>query len=102
MTRNLFIVTDDGVFMGRDNFHKNLAKDLEIDKRAILGGGVFDQRTKKGTIIFFGKSFDFGKFDTELLQHFINEGKVFWYIRPLTGHEFEIDEVREEKESDAF
>ncbi len=107
--RNLFIITDDGIFMGRERLHKNLADKLKIPHNHILhGGGVFDQRTKaeENKWILFGQSFDFGKYDEEMIQYFIDRNEVFWMKKPLgrwfDGVTFEIDHERTEKDSDAF
>jgi len=106
--RNLFIVTDDGIFLGRGSRHKELAKRLGIEERFLLGGGVFDQRSKDDTFILFGESFDFGKCDKDFLEMFIGEDKVHWFKSKLgktRGGEsvrFEVDEIREEKDSDQF
>jgi len=99
--RQLFIVTDNGIYFGRDNLHKNLAERISIKKEHILGGGVFQQG--KDQWILFGESQDFGKFDTELLQLFIDEKKLFWFKSPLPFEvEFIIDEDRVETSSDEF
>lgn len=104
--RNLFIVTDEGVFLGRDTFHKDLAKRLGVDPRFVLGGGVFDQRTHKDKWILFGTSHDFGKFEEDFVQMFVDEKKVFWFnwpFRKMVGEfEFTYDMEREEKDSDRF
>ncbi len=101
--RNLFIVTDDGIFLGRGTRHNKLAKRLNIEERLLLGGGVFDQRSKHDTFILFGESWDFGKCDKEFLEHFINKEKVFWLKRNLAkDYTFEVDDVREEKGSDRY
>jgi hypothetical protein len=100
--RNLFIVTEKGVFIGRGKLHKDLAKSCNVAEHLIsYGGGVFDQRSNKDSWILFGKSFDFGKFDTEMLTHFIKTKEVFWLRRKL-DQTFVIDEDRIEKESDRF
>ena len=100
-TRNLFIVTDIGIFFGRGTFHKDLAKRCDIKKEWIIGGGIFEQKEEEW--ILFGKSADFGKVDTDMLNLHINNGDVFWFGRPLRlDVSFVIDEDREEQLSDRF
>lgn len=99
-TRKLFIVTDYGIYLGRESFHKKLAKLCEISDHSIIGGGVFEQ---KGThFILFGNSGDFGKFSIDITQYHINNKSVFWYSKKQEKFTFEIDYYREEKESDKF
>jgi hypothetical protein len=107
--RNLFIITDEGIHIGRANFHKKLADKLEIPHNHIIyGGGVFDQRTKSNdeVWILFGQSSDFGKFDEEMIQYFLDRNKVFWMGRPIRRQmpnvTFEVDDDRIERTSDEF
>lgn len=102
--RNLFISTEKGLFFGRAEFHKDLAKMCDIPEYLIsFGGGVFDQRSDPNKWILFGESFDFGKFDPDMINFFINVGEVYW----LSEHRkldkrFAIDTERKEAESDKF
>ena len=99
--RQLFIVTDNGIYFGRGKFHKELAERVSVEKEWIIGGGIFEQGKEKW--ILFGESHDFGKVDKDLLELFIEEKKLFWFNRPLPlDVPFEIDEDREEKPSDEF
>ncbi len=101
-TRNLFIITDKGVFIGRATFHKVLAEHCGIRECEIThGGGVFDQRTDENEWVLFGQSFDFGKFDVDMLEHFIGTGEVYW-LRRKFDKKLKIDVERVEKDSDAF
>ena len=105
MTRNLFIVTDNGIHIGRERLHKKLADKLEIPHQVILGGGCFDQKTHEDNWVLFGRSGDFGKVDADLLQHFIDNDEVFWLGAKLSRRAkvgLLIDDEREETEADSF
>ena len=99
--RRLFIVTDDGIHLGRASFHKVLAKYSDVDERQItFGGGAHEQKGKH--FILFGESGDFGKFAEDIVEMHIKNGDVYWYSMKREDFTFEIDMNREEKEADRF
>jgi len=100
MTRQLFIVTEEKLVLGRRKFHKDLASDCNIEKSDILGGGAFEQNETHLTL--FGESFDFGKFNTDSVNNHIQNKNVFWLRRKNDRFTFDIDEDRIETDADAF
>lgn len=90
MVRNLFIVTVNGIYIGKDTLHKNLAKRCAIDaKYIIFGGGMFEQH---GThFILFGSSYDFGEFDKYLVESHIKNNNIYWFNKKYEKFTVEID-----------
>ena len=101
-TRKLFVVTDDGIHLGRESLHKKLVENCGIeDRRVTFGGGCFEQKDGRHFILF-GESGDFGKFAHEIVNIHIKNKNVYWYNRRYEEFTFEIDLDREEKQSDRF
>jgi len=99
-TRCLFIVTNDRLILGRGNRHLKIIGHSEIERESVTGGGVFQQN--KTHFILFGESFDFGKFDIDLVKQHIENKEVYWFKRKHEEFTFEIDYDRKEKDSDRF
>ena len=63
--RQLFLVTESKLILGRGNLHKELAKEIELDTKSILNGGVFSTEantvtTKKITGLESGTTYNIG------------------------------------------
>jgi hypothetical protein len=99
--RRLFIVTDDGIHLGRASRHKELAEKSGIEERRItFGGGAHEQ--KDSHFILFGESYDYGRFASDIVKMHIENKAVYWFKHKYEDFTLEIDESREEKESDKF
>jgi hypothetical protein len=83
------------------SYIKKLAERCNIEERFItFGGGVHEQQ--KTHFILFGESGDFGRFDSDIVKMHIDNKDVYWFGIKKPDFTFEIDENREEKESDKF
>jgi hypothetical protein len=100
-TRNLFIVTQDKLILGRANMHADLADDCEIDHKDIKGGGAFQQKDKSHFILF-GESHQFGRFNVATTNNHIKNGTHSWFLHTYPDFTFEFDLEREETEADRF
>jgi hypothetical protein len=66
MLPNKFLIYDNEILLGRVEYHKHLLPD-NFDMSLIYGGGRFILNYEDRTISLYGESFDFGKFDRELV-----------------------------------
>lgn len=80
MLHSKFIVENGDIIIGKVEFHKELV----TDKSKVRGGGLFQLSDDKKTILFFGKSFDFGEPHEEELIEAVKNKRVF--ANPLRIH----------------
>ena len=71
--RNLFIIEDGNLIIGRASFHKEMV----CNREDVQGGGSFDMDIEANTITFHGESHDFGPVTKESIYHAVNKGKVY-------------------------
>ena len=66
LKRPKFIIYKGEIRLGLVIFHKDLLPE-SYDKSLVAGGGTFVIDKENESITFSGKSYDFGKFDEELV-----------------------------------
>jgi hypothetical protein len=67
-----FIIEDNLIILGQVKFHRELAK----DPSAVEGGGWFFIDSLRKEILFYGKSYDFGRFNIFNLKSLIESGNL--------------------------
>ena len=68
-----FIVEDDFIIIGKVDYHNKLV----TNKEKVKGGGWFKWSKDKSTLIFYGDSHEFGKFNPKDIIDCVEKDKVF-------------------------
>ena len=90
MLHSKFIIEGDNLIMGKCNYHKELATNVDD----IKGGGMFRFDEDRGGFLLFGSSFDFGYAKLEDIRACIASGNVYGnstLTRKIDNHKFFYD-----------